>query len=399
MKYREFLYLSLRTLHWYILKQCLATLLLTVAVCTFVLVTGNLLKEILELVVAGRITFPLLGKALLLLSPYVLSFSLPIATLLAVLMVFGRFSADQEYTAARSAGISLFSLISPVIIMAIVASAMCAWCTLSLSPAARIAYKKILSNETINVKTFIPEGKYINFSDKYILYISKIRNNNLSHIRFYQFENGIKTLDVTAPSGDLIFGETNKTIKLVLEQARVLTRLQDISLDEISSPETDSQKQPEESIESTWMPLFLGEYETEEIPLFELSEASLKDTDISDLPLKALVNKYKQTKQQELDTRPILSELHHRVAFSFACITFTLLGIPISIRSQRRETNISLALALVIVLTYIIFFILGEAVAENLPIQYHPWLIFWIPNILFLGVALYLLHRTNNGVG
>lgn len=396
-------FFSMKTLHLYLLRQCLATLALTVVVFTFVLIAGNLLKEILGLLVAGHVSIWLVVESLLLLIPWVMAFALPISMLMSGLMVFGRFSADQEYTAARSAGISLTSLVVPVIALAVLMTGVCAWFNLQISPQARVAYKRILDEQMVNLASFIPEGRYVDFSEDFVLYVSRIRGDNLHNIRFYQFEKGKKILDVFAKSGQLTRNESGNSIRLLLREARVLTLMS--GLESFTDGITNGQKKPDTQNADTpapfqeeWLPLLLEEYETEDIPAGKMAGGE-DSVSISDMTLSQMLAGLKATRAQGLDARPYVKEIHHQMAFSFACISFILVAIPLSLKTQRRETNISLGLALIVLLVYYSFFILGDALVETSDPALNLWILFWIPNFLFQFLGLYAIRKANLGIG
>lgn len=173
----------MRTLHRYLLKQVLGTLVLTVAVFTAVLLMGNAMKEVLALVVQGQASLVGVAKAFALLIPFVISFSLPMGLLTTMLLVFGRFSADQELIAARAGGVSLVSLVTPILIFAVAVSALSAFINMKVAPECRAAYKSLIYElATSNPATLLSEKTFVTEVPGHVIYIETLdRDPEASH--------------------------------------------------------------------------------------------------------------------------------------------------------------------------------------------------------------------------
>ncbi|HUR47385.1 MAG TPA: LptF/LptG family permease, partial [Candidatus Saccharimonadales bacterium] len=385
----------MKTLHTYLTRQVLATLIMTVAVFTFVLLISNVLKEIIGLLVTGQVGFLTIIAAIGLLIPFVLVFALPMGLLTATLLVFGRFSADNELTAVRASGISLVSLISPVLALSLFLSGLCAWINMEVAPQCRVAYKNLLFAVGMNrTSMFLPEQTYIKDFPNRIVYIESVNGNNLKGILIFNFEGDEKKSYIRASEGKLHIDRTNNTLSVELSDAWLVG-----TAEGRDKPEAVYSAQLNYTTNS-----FFGKGAKERVKLSDMSlrqlfaeQRSLEKTLHDPAPLEKMQREELEAKQKILSsqrdemTLPIKVQIHRQFSFSFACIGFTLLGIPLGIRAHRRETTFGIAIALLLVLVYYSFFILGQSL-ETRP-ELFPYLWLWLPNFIFQAMGAVLLWR------
>lgn len=363
----------MRTLHLYLTRETLATLLMTVLVFTFVLLLGNLFKEIAALIASGQVAPGFLLKAIGLLIPYVLVYSLPMGMLTATLLVFGRFSAEHELTAARAGGISLLSLSAPVLAIGVLMSALSGWMNLQVAPQCRVAYKTMLFEYGLeNTAALLTEKGFTDFPDHRV-YVGSISGDTLRDVVIYQHdEAGNLKLRMHAEEASL--GVDAKT-------EQVMLTLRSVDGFEFSDGKERT------FVYSKYGPMALG----------KKTEASKqRPPKLKELGFGQLRARIAELKQQGKDPTPAQIQLHQKVALSFACIGFTLIGIPLAIRTHRRETNIGIAMALVLVTAYYGLIVLGQALEGHPGLLPHLWM--WVPNFLFQGIGCVLLWKMNRGI-
>lgn len=405
----------MKTLHKYILRQVLASLLLTVAVFVFVVLLLNVLREVMPLLLGGHVPLWLVAKAVGLLLPFACVYALPMGFITATLLVFGRFSADQELTAMRASGVSLLSLIMPVLILSLLCCGLSAWFNLKIGPEARVAFLNLkydLLNDLANAQ--VPEGQMLRFSDKmynYQLYVAKNHNGQLEDVNIYRMQTRTNwDVLIHAPSGRLAPGRATNQLVVELNSAQLLrgNSIMTMGQDTInfSSDIITNQTVKPKISDMTFDQLQdeMGDLQgthltrtsiTSSARLADLQHLSLNlKTNASPAEIDTLVRQAGKIRTEQISR--VREAMHREVAFSFACFGFTLIGIPLGIRVHRRETNIGIALALGLVVVYYGFVMLGESLADR-P-EYYPYLILWLPNFIFQAVGAVLLWRANRGI-
>ncbi|MBM3834726.1 MAG: YjgP/YjgQ family permease [Verrucomicrobia bacterium] len=422
----------MNTLHQYLTRNVLATLLLTVAVFTFVLLLGNVLKEIFTLLLNRQATFRTIFEAVGLLIPYVLVFALPMGMLTAALLVFGRFSADQELTAVRACGISLISVLSPILLLSVSLCLICAIINLQIAPLCRVAYKQLLFRLGIQNSTIlIPEDRFVDEISGCVIYVRKREGEVLRDVRFYELKGDEIVRKITAARGKLIVDPATGNRHLQLSEAIVEANLKqegtpnpegpghapetEQKIDEVMplfgpelppgfdalpndlplpAPSTTnaSEKSDAATAKVEWRSAFSGEFTSDALD-FSRATGTQRKPKLSEMTFEQLRGEIEKLELQGVDATPAVVQLHRQVAFSFASFAFTLIGIPLGLRAHRRETSVGVALALILVLIYYSFFILGQSLDTRPDLA--PHLILWAPNFFFQAVGAVLLWRAD----
>jgi lipopolysaccharide export system permease protein len=391
---------AVKTLHRYLLRQVAASLVMTMLVFTFVLLVGSALRELLPLLVNGQASVLLVIKAFGLLIPFVFSFALPMAMLTSTVLVFERFSGDQELTAARASGVSLISLAAPILVLSLFLCGVSAVINMQIAPSCRVGYNALRSDMRRMLANFrLPEG-YTDLpatkpgDPMYTIYTRKNRNQNLQDVMVYDVESDAKKRTVMAPTGHYEVDITNQLLILYLTNANTYMSPEDISFFS-AEPKFVVKLAPDNKSGVSISDMTFNQLQD------ELRKRSISPA----IPLSTVTNaanadpaKKKKIQQRTMTdfTEPIRIQIHKQIAFSFACFGFTLIGIPLGIRVHRRETKVGIFIALGLVAVYYAIMVVGQSLSSHA--QYAPHLLMWIPNLMFEAVGAVLLWRANRGI-
>src|SRR5437588_7867478 len=91
----------------FVSRELIVNVLFAIAVLSLVLVVGNIFRKLLPLLVNHDVPMEYLITFIAYVLPFSLIFTIPWGLLTAILLVFGRLSADNELIALRANGVSV----------------------------------------------------------------------------------------------------------------------------------------------------------------------------------------------------------------------------------------------------------------------------------------------------
>lgn len=355
----------------YILREMSVPFSVSLGVMTFVLLLGKIL-QLMDLMVNKGIKVFDIAKLVLFLMPYFLLFTIPISLLLSVLIGLGKLSSDNEITAIKAAGISLYRLSLPI------------------AGASLIAFLVTLSLSLF----FVPYG---NYATKDLLF-SIVRQNASAGIKERVFNDNFRGLllyanhipaDGKFMEGVLIYDNRSDRDPGTIFAARAYlisdpeSKLVSLRLEKGSNHILDIKRKSYRKMDFSTYDINLDL----EASLVEKKRATAKDS--TEMTLGELMVSIKASQGDEAAARELVTELNKKITLPLSCVIFGLLGLSIGTKVHKSARVRGLTTGIVIVLFYYILQLGGTALAETGRIT--AWLGSWLPNILFAAVGLYLL--------
>jgi lipopolysaccharide export system permease protein len=315
---------------------------------------------------------------------WIVALAVPMAVLVATLMAFGRLSADNEVTALESAGVSIWRLIIPYLLLAILI------CYLLIEFNNRILpdfnhQSRVLSGDIHRKKPTLAleEGIFIFDLPQFVLWAQRIDQNRseLYNLIIFDESNPRYPTVVSAQKGILTFIYSEEAFHLLLFQG-------EIHREDAKDPDYYQRTQFERSLLRIPAPNMV----------FARQESGYR----SDRELSA-PEMWKQVKElkaePEKNRRRIdafMVEIHKKYSIPFACIVFVLIGAPLGIRAHRGGIGMAASLSVLFFLVYWAFLIGGEDLADRDIIS--PAVAMWSPNLLLGAIGIFLIIRTTREV-
>lgn len=380
----------MKILTWYLVRGVTLSSLAGICVFVFILIAGNALRDILGLFAEGYLPFSLFRDLILLLIPYAFSFAMPLGVLIAILLVMGRLSANNELTALRAAGISLYSIAGPVLFVALCGSLLASYINAFHAPAARASYRAIL-NDLIREDPlrFIVPRSFIHDFPGYVLYVGEKEDDRMRHFWLWELDSQERAVRLLrAEEGSFAFDESKDALVLTLKEG--FTELRDSS-----NPDNLQASQPTLSFRDARIRL----------PLANLLGAANKPRRAKDFTLNELLERRGEAAvlmeandpQQRSEARTAFHRyqfyISRHFAMAFSVFSLALFAVPLGIRVGRTETYANFVLAIGISMAYYFAVILLGWTAEQ-P-QLRPELLIWLPNLGAQVAGFFLLRRAS----
>ena len=448
----------MKTLNKYLVRESLIPFLLSLGVITTVLFLQFLIRAIDRFLGKGLDIWIILEYLYLNLA-WIIALSVPMSLLISTVMTYGRMSQDNEVTALKAAGVSVFSIIKPAVFFGgFVGLILCLFNNFVLPDMnyhARLLARDIYQKSP---ELTIEPGYFINTIPQYSMIVREMEGNNFKDVKIFSKYSGTEQVTIYADKGKLTSKED--IIILDLENGEIheidledynhyrrikfLTHQITIPIDDLllnrnnESVRTDREMKVSQMIQKieknkeyivqvnnriktvldnngiAWNEDFDLETVLSSIEILKENSKQIREEKIyrDDIPIseyevkeklrsfnnisRQLKNEFMLISNYKKTNNKYMVEIHKKFTLAFACLLFAMTGAPLGILVRKGGITIASALSIAFFLVYYIMLIWGEQLADRNLLD--PTFGSWMPNIILfiVGLVLFFLSDKQN---
>lgn len=354
-----------RIINRYLMREIVGIFALGLTIFTLVLLMGRMVK-LMEMVVANGVPLAEVLRLILLLLPSFLVLTIPMAFLLAVLLAFGRLSNDNEITVLKACGLSLGTLLPPVLLTAAAAALLTLFISVVAVPWGNTGFKQMTMDVARKyAASAIRERIFRDDLPGIVLYVDQYdeARRTMQRVMIQDSRDPERPLTIFAKSGLVSSDEVNGVLRILLKNGSIHTQHKNdyrlVSFGEYLLTAESGRSTPPVRTE---LDLGIGELQRGSHSPQLAPQARLK----------------------------MATELHSRFAFPCATFVFAILALPLGLSNRRSGKGSGFTISILILLVYYVLLSFLRTLAEKGGIP--PALAVWLPNLLFLAIGLLLLR-------
>ena len=370
----------MRTIDKYVFGSFLSSFVLAFLVLSFVLTIG-ILVQIVGYVMDG-VPMSLVGEFSMVSLPETLQWSMPLALLVSSVLVFSRLSADSEIAAMRSCGINLLSVMKWPVLFALLCTLLGFWVNNEIVPRGHEVRRTLKAKVSVKTGLSVLEpGRVIDDFPKVKLYFGRKEGNWLYDLVVLDYSNPrvdrMVTADkalVTQSGADISLELYHMTVDPVDEKHQTMARANRFVYTMKDVVKNSSYSRRPKDFRFREM---LGFIREQAAAIAHMPRGDRNAEIRRDMALR------------ELSGHKV--EFSKRFVFAMAAICFVLIGIPLGIRSQRKESTVGMAISLAVSLGYYVLVILMLSAEEMYWIR--PEIVIWLPVAACLLLAAKFVRK------
>lgn len=355
----------------YLATQILAPFFASLAILSSVLFLSNLLPR-LNIFIAYGIQLGDFIRLNAYLAPQLLLFSIPMASMMGVVLGITRLTNDREIMVFKACGTGIYKMLPPVIIIALCTAGLTGVFSTRLIPQGTIAMQQLLLqlakekiDRGLNEKTFSTGlGDIVAYADQIDPRSREWR--------------GVYISDTRSPETPVTIMAKRGNLTTQLDTMILTISLTDGSLHRARGDMSQTMQ--------------FKQY-TLRLPIPVPQETTAVKIGKNSMFQQQLLT---EAAKQGVDSKAgadLLREYHKRLILPVSCFIFSLLGLPLGLLAGPGQRALGIPLGLGVFTFYYILLTAAEAMAEGLVMPVAVAM--WLPNVIFTILTLYLIRSAN----